>query len=875
MRRTYRRAIAAAVALGMLLSPVAVQQETADAAAKAKVSSVKVKNVKKKKLTLVKGKTFTLKTKVTVKPNKAKYKKVTYKSSKKKIVSVSKKGKLKALKEGKAKITIKSKINKKKKVTITVTVKSSSGTTQTNDDCNQATPTPSSSQQPTEFATPTPSAKVTNTPTPTPVPTKEPDGTSTLMRKPFAEQARVGNTLADVPIKSGSLIDSNGNQIPGAYVWEEPTTALIKEGKTSHMAKFVPTDSKYAKVEHISLSVRTIKNQVIIKKPTVTAIATGKKLSSLTLTGGSAKDADGKAVSGKFSWADGGISVNKPGKASYAAVFTPDDTTKYRKQMIYIKVTATGEEVPDNIEKKTLDLSGGTWKNAEAYAGQWGGSFYNLTSYIAGLDMKKYTKLTVEADAYDANHKKLTDTNQGYIGFKLSNRQGDWWGFSDAYVNRKATLSTGGYDGGELYLVVQNMQAAVAYIEVTSITLETGSLTNVNDGSSLKLAFGDIFGKVGNCLSGFQVNNGDAMSFLKSQYNSVTMGNETKPDHLLGGAPNLSNSNPQGYVDTATFTNKYRDSMYPQINLSSLGQYIENAYNNGLKMRFHVFVWHKQTPKWFFKKNFDENQGWVTPEVMNGRLEYYIRNVMTYVYTYQKDGVYMGREVIDNWDMVNEYMHNDDDDHKSYWDEVYYPAYKFEKDKHSGILNPVYIKQAFAVGHSVLEKYNLTNEVSLVYNDYNTYMVADEIVQMLNYCNTKDEINPNAEVICDGVGTQMHLDVTFPNIRSIENNCINKFMEAGFEIQATEMDITDYSKTDSSKQTQFKNWYNLLLLFMMKKDSGAKITGVVWWGLGDNTSWRSDGTPLLFSTNWQAKEHYFNVIDAASSYSEGDTGMQQ
>ena len=94
MRRTYRRAIAAAVALGMLLSPVAVQQETADAAAKAKVSSVKVKNVKKKKLTLVKGKTFTLKTKVTVKPNKAKYKKVTYKSSKKKIVSVSKKGKL-------------------------------------------------------------------------------------------------------------------------------------------------------------------------------------------------------------------------------------------------------------------------------------------------------------------------------------------------------------------------------------------------------------------------------------------------------------------------------------------------------------------------------------------------------------------------------------------------------------------------------------------------------------------------------------------------------------------------------------------------------------------------------------------------------------
>lgn len=222
------------------------------------------------------------------------------------------------------------------------------------------------------------------------------------------------------------------------------------------------------------------------------------------MTGGSAKDADGKAVPGKFSWADSDISVNKPGKFSYAAVFTPDDTTKYRTQMVYVKVTATGEEVPDAIEKKPLDLSGGTWKNAEAYDGQWGGSFYNLTPYITGLDMKKYTKLTVEADVYDVNHKKLTDAGQSYIGFKLSNRQGDWWGFSDAYVNRKATLSTGGYEGGELYLVAQNMQAAVAYIEITSITLETGSLTNVNDGSSLKLAFGDMFGKVGNCLSVFR-----------------------------------------------------------------------------------------------------------------------------------------------------------------------------------------------------------------------------------------------------------------------------------------------------------------------------------------------------------------------------------
>lgn len=878
MKHICRRLIAAGTLFGVLLSTVAVQQPgNADAAAKAKVSSVKVTNVKKKKLTLVKGKTFTLKTKVTVKPNKAKYKKVTFTSSKKKIVSVSKKGKLKALKQGKAKITVKSKTNKKKKVTITVTVKPASDTSNTDGNGNNVTPTPpSSTEQPgvQPTATPTPTPKPTPTPTPTPVPTQLPDGTSTLMRKPFAEQARVGDKLSDVSIKSGSIIDSNGNAIPGSYVWEEPSTSLSKDGKTSHMAKFVPTDDRFAKVEHISLSVSTIKNQIIVNKPTAGQIKTGQKLSSSLLTGGSASDAAGKTVPGKFSWADSSLSVNKPGKFSYAVVFTPDDTTKYRTQMLYVKVTATGDEVVDNIEKKALDLSGGTWENSDAYEGQWRGSFYDLTPYISGIDMKKYTKLTVEADVYDVNHKKLTDTNQNYIGFKLSNSQGDWFGFSDAYVNRKGTLTTGGYQGQRLYLVAQNMQASVAYIKIISVTLETGSLSNVTDGSSLKLAFGDIFGKVGNCLSGFQVNNSDTLSFLKSQYNSVTMGNETKPDFLLGGSPTLLERNPDGYVDPSTFKNPYKDNKYPQIDMATIDRYVENAYNNGLKMRFHVLIWHQQTPKWFFKKNFDEEQGWVTPEVMNGRLEYYVRNVMTHVYTYQKDGVYMGREVVDNWDMVNEYTHNADDDYKSYWDEVYYPDYKHVKEKHSGILTPVYVKQAFVIGHSVLEKYNLTNTVSLLYNDYNTYMVADDIVQMINYVNTKDEINPDAEVVCDGVGTQMHLDVSFPTIKSIENNCINKFMEAGFEIQPTEMDITDYSQTATSQQIQYKNWYNLLLLLMVKKDSGAKITGVVWWGLADNSSWRSDGVPLLFSSNWQAKEHYFNVMDAVSWYTQGDTEQQ-
>ncbi len=86
------------------------------------ISETKVKSVtlNVKKLTLGLKESYTLK--ATVNPSGVKNKKVTWKSDKPKIVSV-KNGKLKALKTGKAKITVTSAADKTKKKTITVTVK--------------------------------------------------------------------------------------------------------------------------------------------------------------------------------------------------------------------------------------------------------------------------------------------------------------------------------------------------------------------------------------------------------------------------------------------------------------------------------------------------------------------------------------------------------------------------------------------------------------------------------------------------------------------------------------------------------------------------------------------------------------------------------
>lgn len=880
MKQTTKRVVAFFAAMGLMVSGLSLNEPaSADAKAKAKVKSVTIKNVKKK-LTLKKGDSFKLKVSVKVKPNKAKYKKVTYKSSKKKVVKVSSKGKLTACQAGTAKITVRSKTNKKKKTVITVVVKNVRTENKGQGVAPTANATVSPTKQPENVGGQTsPTVQATSTPTvkPTAEPTPVPDGTSTLMRKPFAAQGSVGQKLSELSVSSGKIVDSNGTEIKGTYEWEQPDTTLVKTGKTHATVKFVPKDSTFAEIKGISIPVHTMKNIVKIeRKPTCSGAATGKKLSQVALSGGRAVDAEGKAVSGSFHWANPELMLTTPGRANYMAVFTPSDNVTYREVSIYVNVNVTGTAITSGIADKKLDLSGGTWKNETAYSGQWNGTFYKLNDFIEGVDLSQYTTMNVTTEVYDKNGNILSDTSTGFVGFKLANKNGDWRGFADAYENRTGELSLAGYEGGDLYLVVQNMQASVGYIEVKSITLKAGEITNVKDGSSLKRAYGDMFGKVGNAIGSYEMNNSGNMSFVASQHNSITMGNEMKPDYLLGSTKaTLSNTNPDGYVDTAKFTYKYKDTTYPIINMDSIDNCLNTAYKNGLKMRYHVFVWHKQTPQWFFKENFSKSGAYVSKDVMDGRLEYLVRNVMTHIYTYQNaDGVYVGREVIDNWDIANEYLHNNDGGTKSYWDEVYYPEYTYNKNKHSGILTPVYIKEAFAIGHSILEDFGLTDDVSLLCNEYNTYQVSDKMVKMIQYFNTKDEVNKTGEIICDGVGMQTHLDMGYPAIEDIGTNAIDVFKAAGIEIQLTEMDLTDKVQSETSQNNQIAKWYNLMMLLMTEKDSGAKITGIVWWGMSDKYSWRSEGVPLLFSDYWKAKEHYFQVIEAISSYNQGDSEWQ-
>lgn len=90
------------------------------AAGRIKVTGVSVSNVINKKLTIEKGKTYQLKTKVT--PSNASNKKLSFSSSNKKIATVSSSGKIKAVKNGTVTIKVIAKDGSKKSSSIQVTV---------------------------------------------------------------------------------------------------------------------------------------------------------------------------------------------------------------------------------------------------------------------------------------------------------------------------------------------------------------------------------------------------------------------------------------------------------------------------------------------------------------------------------------------------------------------------------------------------------------------------------------------------------------------------------------------------------------------------------------------------------------------------------
>ena len=381
-------------------------------------------------------------------------------------------------------------------------------------------------------------------------------------------------------------------------------------------------------------------------------------------------------------------------------------------------------------------------------------------------------------------------------------------------------------------------------------------------GTTLLEAYKDIFGYVGNAGDLAQLKNTDTLNYYKTEYNSFTLGNEMKPDYILRehGTKTLISTDEAkdslGYI----IPEGYQEEQVPKLYFDVMDETLKIASENGIKMRGHTLVWHQQTPSWFFKEGYSDDGAYVTPEVMNERIKFYITNVMEHVYT----GEY--KDVIYAWDVVNEYLHQGTSESNSSWVGVY-----GDEIVQNGkvVTNPSYVKLAFNVTDSILRKYNMRDDVHLFYNDYNTYGVVDECIALIDYLNETDDLNTEGKKLCDGIGMQSHLDVMWPNVTQYLK-AVESFANKGYEIQITELDITLNMLGDqNTEEERLVYWQELMEGLIAKKKAGANITAFVVWGLYDDISWRKQYTPLLFSESYyDKKEAYDIVIQAAQTYKD-------
>ena len=335
---------------------------------------------------------------------------------------------------------------------------------------------------------------------------------------------------------------------------------------------------------------------------------------------------------------------------------------------------------------------------------------------------------------------------------------------------------------------------------------------------SLKEVYAPYF-VFGTAVTGNEVLDADRMEFYKSQFDIFTPGNEMKPDALINIA------------GCKSAVRKTGDETQVVVHFDRCIPLLDWAQENGVKVHGHTLVWHSQTPKQFFHEGYNTTSPLVSREVMLGRMENYIKQVLTWT-----EENYPG--VIVSWDVVNEAAADSGRQlRSSLWTQV---------------VGQDFINRAFEYAR----KYAAPH-VKLYYNDYNSEVTMKALV-------TRDIVDSLIEDgTIDGYGFQSHYTVGSTNLFYVEvafREMAKRTLKDGTPLllRVSELDVGIPSNTDSNWQTQAR-YYNDL--FEMYKQYAGQLVAVHTWGTVDNLSWRKENYPLLFDGMSQPKPAFYAIVD--------------
>jgi endo-1,4-beta-xylanase len=295
------------------------------------------------------------------------------------------------------------------------------------------------------------------------------------------------------------------------------------------------------------------------------------------------------------------------------------------------------------------------------------------------------------------------------------------------------------------------------------------------------------------------------------------------------------------------------------FDFSQVDQIVDFAIRDGIKVRGHTLVWHRQNPKWL-------TEGKYTSGELTEILEQHIKTVV---------GHYRGK--IFAWDVVNEAF--DELQPGELRSTIWYdqpgigladnaaasykrrsPTNRVSSELEARRSNESYsyIERCFRWAHEA------DPQALLFYNDAEAETMnlkSDAIYAMV-----RDFRQRNVPI--DGVGFQMHIANLRADVASISAN-IERFTALGIQVHITEMDVA--LPVDAEGNARPEDLRRQADVYRQIADaclSHPECTAIQTWGFTDKYSWigshskKTQGAALLFDRNYRAKPAYEALRDA-------------
>ena len=357
-------------------------------------------------------------------------------------------------------------------------------------------------------------------------------------------------------------------------------------------------------------------------------------------------------------------------------------------------------------------------------------------------------------------------------------------------------------------------------IEYGAETVKTGY--EYND-ESLYKAFEDYF-TVGTCMSANYNRSTEFRKIIKQNFNSVTAENEAKPDSTLDQAAC------QELAKT--------DETAVAISTKSFEKIYDWCEASHIKVRHHTFVWHQQTPSWFFNKGYQSNGQQVSREVMIARMNNFIETTIETLDERWPGLVYA-------LDIVNEAIEEVGQMRRGNW---------------MNTVGDDYIYQAFLAANKYKKDYQ-----EVYYNDYAFDQIEWGGIERCQWA--VDELLKKAidEELIDGIGIQSHIEKPEYADAVIEDAKI--ICKAGIKCQITELDI-NISGNNESEFAKQKDLYKKIVKAVLEGNENGTmdVNAIIVWGITDNTSWHSTNYPLMFDNNYAKKPAYYGFLEALEEF---------